>query len=656
MARHVLDGIEPRDAFNIVCLFFAQSDNPRAPHLDLGYSTQNEGFADVAKRFRSNPYTVKLTRDAFDRYTNSSRVGWKKPLRPELQLIFDKYSGLDRQSFLSLVKEIMANYEGLDMMLSEGLPNLEHVISECRTRLAKQDPLKEIHLDAATWSRIKAAYNAEVPTDTAEIIGGHTFKIKTPDNKHLSISCQELPQCWSVIPYVHAIGAYARKVASLGEFLGQFFSPAKCRQSIEKLPSSTWRSEVDADVLEKIDAWVNDTFQDDETSKEYFIKFISERQVQGSPSWSGVSKQLSRTDWAESAIVYVGEWLAVGAARRGKLAEALARDPSIDGLIETAIESAMSSPPAAENTTSLPRLKGGENRIFYGAPGTGKSYAVDQIVTTAHPKCTIRTVFHPETQNSDFVGSLKPVALEGTDITYRFSPGPFSIALMAAYNDPGKFYWLIIEELNRAPAAAVFGELFLLLDRDVDGSGQYDVSYPSEEFGSWWEAGTGDKSGKFRLPSNLSIFATMNSADQGVFPLDTAFRRRWSQQYIAIDYKQSPEGEIEFSATANEKIKAEWRDFVRNLNSFLIDEIGTGISEDRLVGPWFLSKSELGGQLPGKLMIYLWDDLLRHHGRDILFRSEIKTYGELARSIDEEKPIFAERFLARFSSSLLSGE
>lgn len=656
MTLPALDQLKPKDAMNIVCLFFAQSDQSSAPHAELGYTTQAEGFAAVASLFQSNRHTVKLTRDAFDRYTDSTRVGWKGPLRQELQVVFDTYSGLDRGSLRSLVKAILVHDWGNDMKLVQALPDLEQVISECRERLAKQDQSKEIRLDAATWSKIKSAYNAESPSDSVDVIGGHTFKIKTPDNKHLSISCQEIPQCWSVIPYVHAIGTYKEKIDELSKFLEQHFSSSDVKRNLKELPSPTWRTALDSGILEKVDEWIASTFSGDNTSEDFFIKFISEKQAQGSPSWSGVSKELSRTDWAESAIVFVGEWLAVGAARRGKLAEALARDPTIDSLIESAIDLAVASMSVKPAEPSTPRLKGGENRIYYGAPGTGKSYAVDEIVSTAAEKFTIRTVFHPDTQNSDFMGALKPVAIEGADITYRFSPGPFSKALMASHRDPSNLYWLVIEELNRAPAAAVFGELFLLLDRNDDGSGCYDVSAPSEEFEVWWAEGTGDQSGKFRLPSNLSIFATMNSADQGVFPLDTAFRRRWTQQYIPIDYTNCPVGTVEFSTSAAVTLTPDWRDFIFHLNTFLIDEIGTGISEDRLVGPWFLSKTELGSSLPGKLMIYLWDDLLRHHGRDILFRTEIKTYGDLARSIAGGVPIFADRFLTRFSALPLSSE
>lgn len=304
---------------------------------------------------------------------------------------------------------------------------------------------------------------------------------------------------------------------------------------------------------------------------------------------------------------------------------------------------------ATSPNQNTPRATGGTNVIYYGAPGTGKSYAVEQLTQTSGPSRVVRTVFHPDTQNSDFIGALKPAINEEDDISYRFSPGPFAKALVAAYLDPGNMHWFIIEELNRAPAAAVFGELFQMLDRDDDGTGKYDVNFPSDEFDEWWIEKTGETGAKLRLPSNLSIAASMNSADQGVFPLDTAFRRRWNQEYVMIDYASGPTGDITIAAGANQTVTVDWQSFVRRLNEFLTDEIGSGISEDRLIGQWFLSDSELGAELPGKLMIYLWDDLLRHHGRDVLFRPTIKAYGELSRLQKEGKPIFSDKFLELFS-------
>ena len=126
-------------------------------------------------------------------------------------------------------------------------------------------------------------------------------------------------------------------------------------------------------------------------------------------------------------------------------------------------------------------VEGAENVIYYGAPGTGKTHTVDQRV---EGRQCVRTVFHPDMQNSDFVGALKPVMQEDK-VTYSFSPGPFAEALKMALLNPDKEAHLVIEELNRAPAAAVFGDLFLLLDRQPDGAGKYDVNFPTPEFRAW---------------------------------------------------------------------------------------------------------------------------------------------------------------------------
>ena len=288
--------------------------------------------------------------------------------------------------------------------------------------------------------------------------------------------------------------------------------------------------------------------------------------------------------------------------------------------------------------TDRKRLQGGYNAIYYGAPGTGKSWTIDQLVKVSKSP-TFRTVFHPDMQNSDFVGTLKPVIVED-HVSYAFSPGPFGKAYVAAIKNPRQMTWLVIEELNRAPAAAVFGELFLLLDRNDDGSGVYDVDCPSEEFGKWIAAQTGDLSGKLRLPSNLSIVCTMNSADLGVYPLDTAFRRRWRQHYIPLDYEDGPNTNLAVVLNSG-SITLTWLEFVKRLNALLSEN---GIAEDRLIGPWFVKPGEFHekGLIPEKLLVYLWDDLLRSHGRDIIFRDgHINTYGTLLRFRNESKPFLS---------------
>lgn len=281
------------------------------------------------------------------------------------------------------------------------------------------------------------------------------------------------------------------------------------------------------------------------------------------------------------------------------------------------------------------RLRGGENVILYGAPGTGKSHKIDKQLRGHR---AIRTVFHPDLQNSDFFGSLKP-RMEGGDVCYEFSPGPFMLALAEAQSNPGKPVYLIIEELNRAAAAAVFGDLFLLLDRDDEGKGEYDVDFPSAESRIWFGHAVGGAYGKLRLPSNLFIYATMNSADQGVFPVDTAFRRRWRQEYIPLDYSSAPDGRVSFTGSDDRQRHVEWRDFVKVLNNHLASDIELDIPEDRLIGQWFVKSNELNGHgIPQKVLLYLWDDLLRHAGRAIIFdMTKVTTFGSLAQLSDRKE-------------------
>lgn len=211
----------------------------------------------------------------------------------------------------------------------------------------------------------------------------------------------------------------------------------------------------------------------------------------------------------------------------------------------------------------------------------------------------------------------------------------------------------MIEELNRAAAAAVFGDLFLLLDHDDDGMGEYDVSFPSPESEQWFEKETGTAHEALLLPSNLYIYATMNSADQGVYPIDTAFRRRWRQEYLPLNYKSGPDGDVAYVSSTGKRHSLEWREFVKLLNGHLTSSQTLDIAEDRLLGQWFVKKKELDGKsIPEKVLLYLWDDLLRHEGRDLIFdTSSIRTYGNLTIEIAREGQILSDRFLAALNAA-----
>ena len=310
-----------------------------------------------------------------------------------------------------------------------------------------------------------------------------------------------------------------------------------------------------------------------------------------------------------------------------------------------------------EGSADTPAATGASNVIYYGAPGTGKSHTINESIVEDY---TVRTVFHADTQNSDFLGCLKP-KMQDNDIRYEFRSGPFTDAVIKAFQEPNEQHWLVIEEINRAPAAAVFGEIFQLLDREPSGESSYSINLSDLDMIQHIESATGkilDK-GMLKIPSNLSLLATMNSSDQAVMPLDTAFKRRWNFRYIPLDFDNSYkkigkacsdgtlyiQDETSVGDTPQEK-QITWKDFAIAINDILTEN---GIPEDKHLGPFFLSDNELTDEnrresLTGKLFMYLWDDVLRHGMTDEVFSSKIKTYGQLTRSYQKKEPVFSSKF------------
>ena len=295
---------------------------------------------------------------------------------------------------------------------------------------------------------------------------------------------------------------------------------------------------------------------------------------------------------------------------------------------------------------------GGKNIIFYGPPGTGKSKKIKDIIGESPHEIT---VFHSDMQNSDFIGALKPAVVKDEKVTYKFSPGPFAKALLKAYEQPDKDVYLVIEELNRAPAMSVFGELFQLLDREVSGASEYGVGFPSDEFRKWLDHKTNMVHVEIRLPSNLSIYASMNTADQGVYPLDTAFRRRWDDKYIFIDWKNSKNyPDIKLAIVNAEGVVKEtsWKLLGSEVNEVLLDN---DHPEDRLLGQWWINKKDfpsIDNTVPNKLLNYLWNDLLRHDvpTRNEIFKSGIKSFSTLIDRKNLKKQIFSDMFLDKLVS------
>lgn len=318
-------------------------------------------------------------------------------------------------------------------------------------------------------------------------------------------------------------------------------------------------------------------------------------------------------------------------------------------------------------------------RIFFGAPGTGKSYKLNKEAEKNFDKNNIsRVTFHPNYNYGNFIGTFKPfpkIKNDNETITYTYVPGILTKLLMRALNNPKEDFLLIIEEINRANTAAVFGDFFQLLDRDKNGNSEYDIvvsedlkllfsknkisenintecleAIQHDEISVVEENQNSSENQtdfKLKLPSNFYIWATMNSADQGVMPLDTAFKRRWEFEYIGIndayDKSKDENGKSEFDAynfKANENELANWNDFRIKINEILSK---CHVPEDKLLGPYFISKSilesgdpdKIKNAIKNKVLMYLYEDAGKQHRRKIFKDGIWETYSKLCEAFDK---------------------
>ena len=246
---------------------------------------------------------------------------------------------------------------------------------------------------------------------------------------------------------------------------------------------------------------------------------------------------------------------------------------------------------------SADRLTTGCNVLLYGVPGSGKSWTIEHEY--CKPGTVVeRLVFHPDYTNADFIGQILPV-VDPVDkmVTYEFTPGPFTNILKEAYNNPSKPYVLIIEEINRGNAPAIFGDVFQLLDRTVEAKVMDGVSYPkgTSEYGitnkNIAKVVYDDGKQKVRIPSNLSILGTMNTSDQNVFTLDTAFQRRWRMRLIENNFNNVR------ASLANAPIldtQITWRKFCETINGIIIsNKAKMASAEDKRLGVYFVHESDL---------------------------------------------------------------
>lgn len=291
------------------------------------------------------------------------------------------------------------------------------------------------------------------------------------------------------------------------------------------------------------------------------------------------------------------------------------------------------------------------NKIFFGAPGTGKSHELNlqkEKLLGIYPENYERVTFHPDYSYANFVGTYKPVIENGSEtISYKYVPGPFMRTLTKAINNKNKPYLLIIEEINRANVAAVFGDVFQLLDRDDKFNSEFPIDVTEDMIKYLEDEGIFDN--KIQIPSNMFIWATMNSADQGVYLMDTAFKRRWDFEHISINNKDYLIEGIEFNLYDNNGNIIEtinWNLLRKNINAFLLNK---GINEDKLLGPFFISdiikfKNSISDQefidiFKNKVLMYLYEDAAKQKRKSLFVKSyencEYVSYSRLCNDFDK---------------------
>lgn len=291
---------------------------------------------------------------------------------------------------------------------------------------------------------------------------------------------------------------------------------------------------------------------------------------------------------------------------------------------------------------------GGVNVLLYGVPGCGKSRTINDEYCNDESRME-RLVFHPDYTYSDFIGQILP-SVSGGNVSYEFTSGPFTRILKKAINNSEREFFLIIEEINRGNASAIFGDVFQLLDRNDTGESEYGITNADIALAVY-----GDPSLKVRIPSNLSIISTMNTSDQNVFTLDTAFQRRWTMRMIENNLDKVPYADVNILDSG-----VTWRTFTNVMNSIILERVVLiASSEDKRLGAFFVCEDDLkfdhneindtsspkekqnarmqNRRFPEKMLKYLWDDAFKFSREDIFKTDQFKSLEQVIKGFCDLK-------------------
>ena len=357
--------------------------------------------------------------------------------------------------------------------------------------------------------------------------------------------------------------------------------------------------------------------------------------------WWGGGKTIDRTDFFVSPILNYARLVNATQSYVADLCAFLAENDDLVSLLYNTIseQGDVSRQALTIDINYFKKLS--LQQIFYGAPGTGKSHRIKEIIKENdidEKEQVIRTTFHPDSDYSTFVGCYKPImksvpqtyVVEGNEkpvmadkenqatkdeIVYGYTPQAFIQAYTKAWTT-NKPVILVIEEINRGNCAQIFGDIFQLLDRGDDGVSEYEIkpdkaleNYLKDYFAAFKDLDEQIKSGKImKLPSNLYIWATMNTSDQSLFPIDSAFKRRWEWKYIKIAKPNDKDWKIEGGQ--------DWWTFLQKINA-IIDNMTN--SADKQLG-YFFAKAKDGiisyETFVSKVCFYLWNDIFKTYALD----------------------------------------
>lgn len=294
-------------------------------------------------------------------------------------------------------------------------------------------------------------------------------------------------------------------------------------------------------------------------------------------------------------------------------------------------------------------------KIFYGAPGTGKSYEIQKYLKEKgiEDEYVFRVTFHPEFTYNDFVGQLVPIVEKDQNgnniITYGFSKGTFTLALEKAYKDTSKEVYLVIEEMSRGNCSAIFGDIFQLLDRENTGLNKGYSRYfiNNSLIGKDIIALDDDR---IKLPANLSILGTVNTSDQNVFVMDTAFKRRFEWQYISTKPVPAVKpylNNVDIILKGKEdELSISWVNLYGVLNKFISSDKWLGLGEDKQIGQFFIEfePERIKEQIKNKLLHYLWFDIQEssYKSEIKLFDGKISSFSELYEKYENGEKIFSD--------------